>query len=158
MTCFPYMYTFWIPISIPSLLHWHHSHNNSPQCGKSISPILPGSTGSVRTGPFSTFLQHCWCQYHLTWSCWLALFWDVDSIMAKCTDCGIRLPGFRSQFCHLKAVWPWANSLLSINLGSFDRKQHCMREERALTGSSEAWFYCRFVTNVWPCGSQFSHM
>lgn len=41
------------------------------------------------TARFSAFLWQYWSQYHLAWSCWLALFVDANSIMPKC--CGIRL-------------------------------------------------------------------
>lgn len=39
----------------------------------------------------------------------------TSKLVVKCTDCGVRLPGFQSHLCHLSAVWPMLSYCVSIS-------------------------------------------
>lgn len=41
-------------------------------------------------------------------------FLEAEHALAKLTDPTVRLPGFRSQFCHIPALWPPASHLTSL--------------------------------------------
>ena len=42
-------------------------------------------------------------------------FLEAEHVLAKLTDPTVRLPGFRSQFCHIPALWPPASHLASVS-------------------------------------------
>lgn len=77
-------------------------------------------------------------------------------VLVKNMNSGIKLPGFKSWFCYLLDVWPWANYLISLCQFPFCYMEVIMMDEKN-QWVNRAAFWLLWVLGTYALVDPFLH-